>query len=162
LDMAERASTVWTTATVETALDAHWSLKGAFTLAAAGASHPVGSLISSIGPIYASSFALGLAGENLFRPGDALSFTLAQPLRAEQGSLTLVSGIGRDWTSGDVLMGQTKASLLPSGRELDLETGYRFSFGGWGAQANLAYAVDPDHVQNKTAVVALFTLARAF
>jgi hypothetical protein len=162
LDMADRASTLWTTATGETALNAHWSLKGAFTLAATGASHPIGSLITSIGPVYASSFALGLAGENLFRSGDALSFTLAQPLRAEQGSLTLVSGIGRDWTTGGVLMGETKASLLPSGREFDLETGYRFSFGGWGAQANLAYAVDPDHVQNKTAVVALFTMARAF
>ena len=143
LNMAERASTIWTTATAETALNAHWSLKGTFTLAATGAAHPESSLITAIRPVYATSFALGLAGENLFRPGDALSFTLGQLLRAEQGSLTLVSGTGRDWTTGGVLMGVTKASLLPSGREFDVETGYRFSFVGWVAQANVAYAIDP-------------------
>jgi hypothetical protein len=162
LNMADRASTVWTTATAVTALDAHWSLKGTFTLAATGAAHPESSLITAIGPVYATSFALGLAGENLFRSGDALSFTLGQPLRAEQGSLTLVSGTRRDRATGGVLMGETKASLLPSGREFDVETGYRFSFGGWSAQANVAYAVDSDHVQNKTAVVALFSMTRAF
>jgi hypothetical protein len=160
--MADRASTAWTTATAETALDAHWSLKGAFTIAATGATHPEASLITSIGPVYATSFALGLAGANIFRGGDVLSFTAGQPLRAERGSLTIASGIGRDWTTGGVIMGEQRASLLPSGREFDFETGYGFSYGAWNARANVAYAVDPDHVQNKDAVLALFTLSRAF
>jgi hypothetical protein len=162
LKMADRASTTWTTATAQTALDAHWSLKGAFTLAATGATHPQSSLITSIGPVYATSFALGVAGENLFRRGDALSFTFGQPLRAEHGSLTLNSGVARDWATGGVIMGETKASLLPSGREFDFETGYRFSVAGWGVQTNIAYAVDPDHMQNKNAVLALFSLSRNF
>lgn len=162
LKMADRASTAWTTATAETALDRHWSLKGAFTMAASGATHPEASLITSIGPVYATSFALGLAGTNLFRDGDVLSFSAGQPLRAERGSLTLASGIGRDWTTGGVIMGEQRLSLLPSGRELDFETGYRFSWGRWSAQANIAYAVDPDHMQNKDAVIALFTLSQAF
>ena len=162
LKMADRASTAWTTATAETALDAHWSLKGAFTIAASGATHPQASLITSIGPVYATSFAFGLAGTNLFRDGDVLSFTAGQPLRAERGSLTLASGIGRDWTTGGVIMGEQRASLLPSGREFDFETGYRFSLAGWNAGANVAYAVDPDHIRNKDAVLALFTLSRAF
>ena len=59
-------------------------------------------------------------------------------------------------------MGSTQVSLLPSGRELDFETGYGVSFGAWSASANLAYALDPDHVQNRRAVLALFTLSRAF
>ena len=162
LKMADRVSTAWTTATAETALDRHWSLRGAFTMAASGATQPEASLITSIGPVYATSFALGLAGTNLFRDGDLLSFSAGQPLRAERGSLTLVSGIGRDWTTGGVIMGEQRLSLLPSGRELDFETGYRFSLGGWSAQANVAYAVDPDHVQHKDAVIALFTLSQAF
>jgi hypothetical protein len=162
LKMADRASTAWTTATAETALSAHWSLKGAFTFAATGATHPQASLITAIGPVYATSFALGVAGTNLFREGDVLSFTAGQPLRAEEGSLTLASGIGRDWTTGGVIMGEKRASLLPSGREFDFETGYRFSLAGWNAGANVAYAVDPDHVRNKDAVLALFTLSRAF
>ena len=162
LKMADHASTAWTTATAETALDAHWSLKGAFTIAATGATHPESSLITSIGPVYATSFALGLAGANIFRDGDVLSFTAGQPLRAEQASLTIASGIGRDWTTGGVVMGEQRASLLPSGREFDFETGYGLSLGRWNARANVAYAVDPDHVQNKDAVLALFTLSRAF
>ncbi len=162
LKMADRGSTAWTTAMAETALDAHWSLRGAFTIAASGETHPQGSLITAIGPVYATSFAFGLAGANLFRDGDVLSFTAGQPLRAEQGSLTIASGIGRDWTTGGVIMGEQRASLLPSGREFDFETGYGFSLAGWNARANVAYAVDPDHVQNKDAVLALFTLSRAF
>jgi hypothetical protein len=162
LTMAERASTAWTTATAQTQLNAQWSLKGALTFAATGATHPEASLIQTIGPVYATSFALGVAGEDIVRKGDTLSFTLGQPLRAERGSLTLVSGIGRDWATGGVIMGQTQASLEPSGREFDFETGYRFSFEGWGVGANVAYALDPNHVQDKNAVLALFTLSRSF
>jgi hypothetical protein len=163
LTMATRAaSTAWTTATAETALSAHWSLKGALTIAATAATHPEASLITSIGPIFATSIALGLAGENLFRTGDVLNFTLGQPLRAERGSLTLISGVARNWSTGGVIMGQTQASLTPSGREFDLETGYRFDLAGWGVGANIAYAIDPNHVQNASAVVALFTMSRTF
>ena len=162
LTMANQASTAWTTATAETQLDAHWSLKSALTLAATGATHPQASLITTIGQVYATSFALGVAGEDLFRGGDVLSFTLGQPLRAERGSLTLATGVGRDWSTGGVIMGQTQASLLPSGREVDLETGYRFDIAGWGVGANVAYALDPNHMQNKNAVLALFTLSRGF
>ena len=162
LTMANRASTVWTTASAEASLDDHWSLKGALTLAATGAVHPQASLITQIAPVYATSFALGVSGMNLWRSGDALSFTLAQPLRAEQGALTLATGVGRDRSTGRVIMGQSQASLTPSGRELDLEAGYSFSFAGWGVGANVAYAVDPDHVQGKNTVLALFTLSRGF
>ena len=162
LKMADRASTNWTTATAETALDAHWSLKGAFTLAATGATHPEGSLITAIGPVYATSFAFGFAGGDIFRNGDALTFTFGQPLRAERATLTLATGVGRDWATGGVIMGETQSSLVPSGRELDLETGYRFSFAGWGAQANLAYALDPGHAQGRRAVLGMFTLSRTF
>ena len=110
----------------------------------------------------ATSFAAGLAGESLFRPDDALTFTIGQPLRTERGTFTLASGIGRDWATGGIIMGETKGSLNPSGRELDFETGYRFALGDWSVEGNVAYAVDPDHVQDKNAVLALFTLARAF
>ena len=40
------------------------------------------------------------------------------------------------WTTGGVMMGEQRLSLLPSGRELDFETGYGFSAGGWNARAD--------------------------
>ncbi|HXI99989.1 MAG TPA: S8 family peptidase [Micropepsaceae bacterium] len=162
LKMAERASTTWTTASAQAEIAAHWSLKGAFTFAASSSAHPQASLITAIGPVYATSFALGLAGEDIFRKDDTLSFTLGQPLRAERGSLMLMSGVGRDWSTGGVIMGETDASLVPSGREFDFETGYLFALAGWGVGANVAYALDSNHVQDKNAVLALFTLQRTF
>jgi hypothetical protein len=59
-------------------------------------------------------------------------------------------------------MGRSQASLTPSGREFDFETGYSFSVAGWGIGANVAYAVDANHMQDKNAVLALFTLSRGF
>ncbi len=162
LKMAGRASTAWTTASAETALDAHWSFRAAFTLAATDATHPEASLITAIGPVYASSFALGVARENLLQDGDGLAFTFGQPLRAEHGQVTLTTGVARDWTTGGVIMGDSRASLVPSGREFDLESGYRFSLAGFAAGANLAYAVDADHTRGQNAVLALFTMSRTF
>jgi hypothetical protein len=161
LKMADQAATAWTTATAKTELDANWSLKGAVTLAATGITHPEASLITSIGPVYATSFALGLSGHDLFRGGDGLFFTLDQPLRAEAAIATLATGIGRDWSTGGIVMGQTRASLVPSGREIDFETGYGFLLGNWRAQANAAFAYDANHMQGKNALLTLFTLSRA-
>ena len=162
LKMAEHASTMWTTGSAETSLDAHWSIKGAMTVTASAAAHPQGSLINAIGPVYATSFAAGIAGHDLFRVGDALSFTFAQPLRAEHASATLLTGIGRNWSTGGVIMGETRTSLLPSGRELDFEAGYRFAFAGWSTGANLAYVIDANHLRGQAAVVGLFTVQRSW
>jgi subtilase family protein len=161
LKMADQAATAWTTATAKTELDANWSFKGAITLAASGITHPEASLITSIGPVYATSFALGLSGHDLFRGGDGLFFSVDQPLRAESAMATLATGIGRDWSTGDVIMGQARASLVPSGREVDFETGYGFSLGNWRAACNAAFAYDANHMRGKNALLTLFTLSRA-
>src|SRR6266446_2784035 len=83
---------------------------------------------------FRSSFALGLAGTDVFDDGDALSFSFSQPLRAEAAPVTLSYGVGRDWSNGSVIMGQTQSSLVPSGREFDLEAGYRLPLGDWAAE----------------------------
>jgi len=162
LKMADRSTTLWATATLKAALGHDWSLKGSFTLATSGATHPQMSLITEIGPVYATGFALGLAGTDVFDDGDALSFGFSQPLRAEAAPVTLSYGVGRDLSNGAVIMGQTQSSLVPSGREFDLEAGYRLPLGDWAAEGNLAYRVDPDHVMQQRGFVALFTLSRNF
>ena len=59
-------------------------------------------------------------------------------------------------------MGETQSSLVPSGREFDLETGYRLLLGDWAADGNLAYRIDPDHVAGQRGFIALLTLSRNF
>ena len=89
-------------------LSATWTVKGTATLAALSSRNPfVGlSLITQIGPVLASSFALGVSGRDLLRDGDLVLFEIAQPMRAERGMATLATGIGRDWSTGGVIMGQ--------------------------------------------------------
>jgi hypothetical protein len=160
LKMADQTTTAWATATAQAKLSATWTVKGTATLAAVAATHPEASLITEIGPVLASSFALGLSGRNLLREGDLLLFEIAQPIRAERGMASLATGIGRDWSTGGVIMGQWQAALTPSGREIDFETGYGISLGHWRAQANAGFALDTDHTRGKNAVLSLFTLSR--
>ena len=161
LKLADQAMTTWATATAQWNLDSKWMVKGTATLAVAGATHPEASLITSIGPVLASSFALGVAGHDVFRDSDLVLFTFSQPMRAEYGVATLATGIGRDWSTGGVIMGQAQAALTPSGRELDLESGYGFGFGNWRVQANAGFAFDADHTRGRNGVLSLLTLSRA-
>ncbi|MEE8258949.1 MAG: hypothetical protein V3R20_04615, partial [Sphingomonadales bacterium] len=121
-----------------------------------------GSLFGTIGTITTTSFAVRLAGSGLIRPGDAFSLTLHQPLRVEQASATLVSGVGRDLETGDVIFGATGFSLTPSGREISLEAAYRLNFGPWTAEANLAYRLDADHVAGRRDLMGLLNFSRLF
>lgn len=162
LKMTDQASTAWTTMTAETDLSPHWTLRASLTGAATSATTPAGSLIAGVGPIYATSFSLGLAREDLFGDGDALSLAAGQPLRAEHARLTLASATGLDPTTGDLVMGTTSASLEPSGREFDLETAYRFPLGNWTGAANVAYSFDAGHMKGARAVAGLFWITRKF
>jgi hypothetical protein len=141
----------------EAALHSHWSFTPAVTPA-----FPLASLNTETGPIAATGFALGLTGTDLFRDGDALTFTFAQPPRAMRASAMLMTGVARDWTASGIVMGEAHPSLLPSGREFDVRTGYRFAMGPWSAQANIAYAVDPDHLRGGNTMLTLFSLTRMF
>src|SRR5207302_2697209 len=157
LRMADQAMTAWTTFTGEFHLDANWTMKGAATIAVAPGTTPQASLITSISPVIASSFAVGLSGRNLFRDTDILLFTISQPMRAEAGVATLATGIGRDWSTGGVIMGQARAALAPSGRELDFETGYGFTLGSQRAQANVGSAQDAGHTRGQNALPSTVT-----
>jgi hypothetical protein len=154
-------SAAWANAAGEAA-DGHWSVKPTFMPALTGIADPRAHMINDIGLVAVPRFAIGLSGANLFHDGDALTFTIAPPLRAESVSATLMPAIARDWTTANIIMGEKHASLLPMAREFDVETGYRFSMGAWSAQANVAYAVDPDHLRGGNAMLTLFSLTRMF
>jgi hypothetical protein len=162
LKLSEQGTTIWASATSQTALDERWALKASLTIAAAGVQHPGSSLIESVGPVYATSFSLGVAGKNLLARGDALAFAVGQPLRVEQAPVTLMTGGARDWTTGAVMMAATQSSLTPSGRELDLETAYRFALADWDLTTSVAYSFDANHVRGQNAVTGVLWLSRRF
>ena len=109
-----------------------------------------------------SSFSVGVSRQNLFAAGDSLRFTLHQPLRVESAPMRILSGIGRDLTTGDVILGTTETSLSPSGRQLSFESGYAMNWGRWTAEAGAAYSLDAAHVRGAREVSAMLWLTRAF
>ena len=131
-------------------------------MSATAATEPQASLITSIGPIYATSFALGVARNDVFGAGDAWTFAVDQPLRAERAPLSLAKGTGLDPATGRVQMAEQQTSLAPSGREIDFETGYRFALGDWTGALNAAYSLDAGHVRGENAIAGLFWLSRKF
>jgi hypothetical protein len=161
LKLSEQAATVWTSATSETALNTHWSLKASLTVATAGVQHPGSSLIASLGPVYATSASFGIAGKDLLARGDALAFVIGQPLRVEQAPVTLIVGGALDAT-GTVSMASAQSSLAPSGREIGLETAYRFALTDWDFTTSVAYSLDANHVRGQNAVTGVLWLSRRF
>jgi hypothetical protein len=137
-------------------------LKASLTVAAAGVQHPGSSLIESLGPVYATSFSFGVAGKDLLARGDALAFVVGQPLRVEEAPVTLMTGGRRDWTTGAVMMAPAQSSLAPSGREIDLETAYRFALADWNLTTSVAYSIDANHVRGQDAVTGVLWLSRKF
>jgi hypothetical protein len=103
-----------------------------------------------------------VAGKNLFLRDDALAFVVGQPLRVEQAPVSLLTGTGRDRTTGDVIMTPTETSLAPSGRAIDLEAAYRFAIDDWNIATSLAYSFNANHVPGENAVTAVLWLSRRF
>jgi len=97
------------------------------------------------GSVVSSAWALGIEHAGLFAEDDGLSLMLAQPLRVESGSLEADLPVART-TDGAIVRETRRADLAPSGREIDLEVGYRRGLGARSAIAgNLLLRHHPGH-----------------
>jgi hypothetical protein len=94
-------------------------------------------------------------------PGDSVSLTLHQKLRAEAGGVTLMSGHHLD-ASGHVVFAPEQVSLVPAGRELAFEAGYRITAGTWTAEASVAYRRDAGHTAGHDDAAGMISLLRRF
>jgi hypothetical protein len=160
--VGESAATLWGEFAADTPITGGWIGQGILTVALTDPGPAGSSLFAGFGPIVASSFSLGVLHNHFFLAGDRLSFRIHQPLYAESAPVTLVSGMVLDEKTGAVILGQTRTSLVPSGREVGVETAYRLKFGDWSAEANLAYRFDAGHIAGRQEAVGLFTLSRRF
>ena len=126
-----------------------WSLEGAW--------HPLGRLTLSSGLEMASVDLPGVDVQDIWTsrwsvgathpagPG-ALSLVIAQPRRAETGTIRFLAPTGID-DQGIILRSQVEAGLTPSGRQIDYETRYRFNlFGTWTGEASAALSTSPNHI----------------
>lgn len=83
-------------------------------------------------------------------PG-ALSFVVAQPRRAETGTIRFLAPTAINAT-GSLISTQVEAGLTPSGREIDYESRYRFRLpGDWIGEASTALSTSPNHISGADA-----------
>ena len=149
LQITDQATSVWLGA------EANFQLfsRTFVTLSVTGGHTDVGNAENSIfegtGAIYTSGFSAAFNHQSLFSTSDQISFTVAQPLRVEGGSVLLTTGAGRDLNTTELLFSTERFSLAPSGREIALETAYSSRFGLWNLEANVAYRFDADHVSGR-------------
>ena len=80
----------------------------------------------------------------------AISLVVAQPRRAETGSLTFTAVTGAD-TEG-LIVSERQIALTPSGRQMNFETRLRWQLGeDWTAESAAALITEPNHVASADA-----------
>ncbi len=88
-------------------------------------------LVRDISALSSGSFGLGLVRRALVAKDDRLTLAISQPLRVESGAAEIDRPLGRTF-DGRIVRRRTAVDLAPTGRELDLELGYRIALAGAG------------------------------
>ncbi|GHB17801.1 hypothetical protein GCM10007094_01810 [Pseudovibrio japonicus] len=83
--------------------------------------------ITSLDPALHSAFSAGMKVGGVFAKSDAVTFSLRQPLRVEQGSATVRLPTGR-MEDGTISYAAHEIDLTPSARQLDFGLRYHIDF----------------------------------
>ena len=119
----------------------HW-LTGALTQVG---SQP-GTLLTNYSDLVSDGWLIGLHSKSILRARDAISLTIAQPLRVRSGEADLDIAYGFD-SARQILRNQQRLNLEPSGSETLVELGYRTPWGKkWNIGGFLTFRSNPDHV----------------
>ncbi|MCF4097702.1 S8 family serine peptidase [Maritalea mediterranea] len=93
-----------------------------------------------------SGFHVGVAKSNLVQKGDRVTLSLAQPIRADSGNVTMNLPVGRD-KDGNIIYDQVTGDLSPSGREIDFAASYFMELDAFSdLQFDVMYALDAGHI----------------
>ncbi len=111
----------------------------------------------NVGGLWTSAWSL--SAQHRFAGGD-LGFTVAQPRRAEGGSISF-SGPVEVTKSGALVFESRIAGLTPSGRETDFETAWRRQLDqATTIEAAAALSLEPNHVASAAPATALWVSLR--
>lgn len=162
LALTNRATTRWLTVQAERRFGARFTASFSATAATTDPGRVSGSLFGDLETLASTTFTARLSGSDVWRKGDVANFSIHQPLRVERAGLTLVTGSSVQADNGDVIFGEQRLSLVPSGREIAFEAGYMTHLGDWRVEANAAWRLDADHVAGQRDIALLFGLNRVF
>lgn len=92
------------------------------------------------------AWSADLVRQGVFGRFDSLGLRVSQPLRVENGGLSLLLPVSYDYATLAPTYGTRTIGLSPSGRELDGELAWTGSLWGGDAAASIFYRKDPGHV----------------
>jgi hypothetical protein len=131
LGLPEGASTTFLGLTGRAELSPHLEAFGQGSIGFTRTHGAGASLLQEVSVLSSSSFGLGLVRRALATDGDRLTVAISQPLRVESGTAAIDRPLGRTF-DGRILRERAQVDLAPTGRELDLELGYRLALPGTG------------------------------
>jgi hypothetical protein len=132
------------TASILAPLTDKLSLFGAYTHGSSDIAVSSG-LISDWSKARSTAFGFGLLSGDLLAAGDHLSLMIGQPHRVSQGQATFTVPTATDNT-GRVITETETVDLAPEGREIAIESTYRFQLGDEGELATGAFLrLEPNH-----------------
>lgn len=142
------SSSEFATASILAPLSEKLSLFGAYTYGTSNAQASSG-LISDWSRTRSNAFGVGLLSGDLVTEGDHLSLMIGQPLRVSQGRATLKVPVALDGNRRVVTETQS-VDLSPDGREVAIESVYRFALGQENGQVETGafLRLQPDHDPN--------------
>lgn len=87
-----------------------------------------------------------MARKDTFVPGDKLGVTVAMPLRASSGSVTLNTAVSQNASDGSLNFERRTLSLAPVGKERQVEFAYSVALRDGGELAlQASYRTQPGH-----------------
>lgn len=130
--------------------------------AASPAGATSGSLVASASDIRFAGVQLGAVATGMVTDNDSLTFSVAQPMRIESGTVQMAMPIGRT-ADGTVVQREMEAGLAPSGRELDLGLSYAVTLPNEaGLKLGIEYALDAGHVRGASAFAVAASFGQSF
>jgi subtilase-type serine protease len=121
-----------------------------------------GSLVASAPDIRFAGVQLGAVATGMVAEKDRLTFSVAQPMHIESGTVQMAMPVGRT-ADGTVVQRKMEAGLAPSGRELDLGLSYAVTLPNQAAlKLGFEYALDAGHVRGASAFAVAASFGQSF
>lgn len=107
------------------------------------------AILQNYSQIESSSFSMGAALYSVMQSEDSLTFSVSQPLRVEKGSASLIAASHQN-LDGSLHMSTQGVTLMPTGREIDIEMNYQMAFEEHNTSVNLnaMYRSEPNHIED--------------
>ena len=146
LKIGEGASSLFATLRFDYALSGKLSLFGNYSRGLTTVEAAAASLLGGLDRLTSSSFSLGLKGRDLAGLGEQVSFAVSQPLRVDSGAASVSYVESRDYVSDVLNFASRRVSLVPDGREIDIELAMEMAgFFGATLRVNMLHQINPGH-----------------